>query len=53
VDMHRPDTERQGQKITGNNDGAFQGVSYSGRKNKDGGRYWTRTSDSLRVKQVL
>jgi integrase len=52
VDMHRPDTERQGQKITGNNDGALQGVSYSGRKNKDGRGGQIRTADFLLPKQA-
>jgi hypothetical protein len=50
TEIYAPDTERQGQKITGNNDGALQGVSYSGREKKDGGRYGTRTCGLRREK---
>ena len=37
----------------GNRDRGLQGVASDDKVDDDGGRYWIRTSDPLRVKQVL
>jgi hypothetical protein len=46
AEKYQPDTERQGVKITGNNDGAFQGVACSGRGERDGSGARIRTADT-------